>query len=186
MHTSPSSADPIQPLPSAQYNNFMGKLWTITIVLLVLGGAMGYAQEYNGPPPPKADIPYLLHAENLIETEVSEAKEEERNRETANIIPGANSPVRTPLAEPIFILLAEELAPEKLELYKAEVVKGQREVTFPNDPKRRMRRGPHPLHLAMKELDNDLYWIEANEILENGEYCLTPGGSQAVFCFQVY
>jgi hypothetical protein len=38
----------------------------------------------------------------------------------------------------------------------------------------------------MKRLDDDLYWIEVNEYLENGEYCLSPQGSQAVYCFQVY
>jgi len=28
--------------------------------------------------------------------------------------------------------------------------------------------------------------VEANEMLENGEYSLTPSGSNQVFCFQVY
>ncbi len=164
----------------------MRKARILAVALLAAGGTAGYAQEYTGPPPPKADVPYLLHAEDLIETEVGEARVEERKKEVANITPGAASPVRTPLAEPIFILLSEELAPEDLRLYRLEVVKGQREVAFPNDQRRRIRRGPHPLHLSMKQLDENLFWIEANEVLENGEYCLKPTGSQAVFCFQVY
>ena len=28
------------------------------------------AEKYTGPRPPKADVPYLLHADNLIETEI--------------------------------------------------------------------------------------------------------------------
>ena len=34
--------------------------------------------------------------------------------------------------------------------------------------------------------NENLFWIEANEYLDNGEYCLTPEGSNKVFCFQIY
>jgi hypothetical protein len=156
-----------------------------TTLLVVLCAALGSAQEYDGPAPPKPDVPYLLHAENLIETEVTEAREEERNKEFANIVAGASSPALTPLAEPIFILLSENLEPNKLELYRLDVKQGQREVAFPKDLKKRMR-GPRPIHLYMKQLRENLYWIEVNEGLENGEYCLSPQGSTEAFCFQVY
>ena len=33
------------------------------------------ADKYTGPKPPKADVPYLLHADTLIETEAVEARE---------------------------------------------------------------------------------------------------------------
>ena len=36
------------------------------------------AEKYTGPRPPKADIPYLMHADNLIETEVGKAASDER------------------------------------------------------------------------------------------------------------
>ena len=36
------------------------------------------AQKYDGPRPPKADLPYLKHGASLLATEVAEAKEENR------------------------------------------------------------------------------------------------------------
>jgi hypothetical protein len=38
----------------------------------------------------------------------------------------------------------------------------------------------------VKPLEGKLYRVEANETLENGEYALSPDGSDQVFCFQVY
>src|SRR5262249_4958493 len=66
------------------------------IGILCLGVAV--AQKYSGPRPTKTDVPYLLHADNLVETEVTEAKEEKRKDDLAYIVPGANSSARTPLA----------------------------------------------------------------------------------------
>ncbi|MCP5111734.1 MAG: hypothetical protein GY953_12965, partial [bacterium] len=115
-----------------------------------------------------------------------EARVDQRKKETAHIVGGGASPVRTPLAEPIFVFLSEEIAVEKIGLWPVKVVKGSREIAFPNDAKKRMRKGPRPKHLSFRRLDGELYWIEANEWLDNGEYCLSPEGSQKVFCFQVY
>ena len=164
----------------------MGKGNLVGIAAAGLLGVLSFAQEYQGPRPEKPDVPYLLHAENLIETEVGEARMEERKKETAHILAGVNSPVRTPLAEPIFLFLSEKIRPEKLGLYKLGVGRGQREIAFPNNPRDLIRRGPRPLHLTVKNLGDNLYWIEVNEYLEDGEYCLSPSGSQSVFCFQVY
>jgi len=111
---------------------------------------------------------------------------EERKNQTVHILPGASSPVRTPLAEPIFLFWSEKIKPEKLALYRLEATRGQREIAFPNNPRDMIRRGPRPVHLTFKRLDENLYWIEVNQYLENGEYCLSPSGSQAVFCFQIY
>ena len=36
------------------------------------------AEKYTGPLPPKSDIPYLVHADTLIETEAGDAREETR------------------------------------------------------------------------------------------------------------
>ncbi len=161
----------------------MGKLG---IILGLALGVFAVAQEYDGPNPPKPDIPYLLHAHNLIEPEIGEARVEERRNETANILEGASSPVRTPLAEPIFIFESDEIPVESISLWQVEKVRNTREIAFPNDPQRQRRRGPFPVHLTVKPLAGDMYWIEVNQYLENGEYCLSPDGSQTVFCFQIY
>jgi hypothetical protein len=144
------------------------------------------ARKYTGPRPPKPDVPFLLHAANLIETEVGEAVEEKRKDEMAAVIKGAASPVRTPLPEPIFLFEADKIAAEKLQLYRLTVSKsGNREVLFPNNPKK-ARDAARPVHLSLNKLDGALYRIEAAEILDPGEYCLSPQGANTVFCFQVY
>jgi hypothetical protein len=140
---------------------------------------------YQGPRPEKPDMLYLLHASNLIPTELSEAKEETRKDKTANVVQGASSPARTPLAEPIFLLESKDLQPEKIDLYAMDVRNGNREVVFSNDPRKR-KDDPQPKRLIYTRLATGLYRIEVSEQLDNGEYCLSPAGSQKVFCFQVY
>jgi hypothetical protein len=142
------------------------------------------AQDYNGPRPPQKDVPYLLHADNLVETEVAEAKEQRIKDGLTYVIPGANSKARTPLASPVLLLQAEKLDPEKLQLFKLESKEGRREITFFEKKK---NKNPQPKILEVKRLTSDnLYRIETDERLENGEYSLTPEGSNQVFCFQVY
>ena len=152
-------------------------------LLLAISTLPGADEKYTGPRPPKPDVPYLVHADNLIETEVMEAKQEDRGKETLASVPGTSSPVRTPLAEPIFLIDAQKIVPEKLELYKFEVRRDRREVVF---PKKQSRDAPRPIRLTIKLLEGKLYRIEANETLENGEYALSPDGSDQVFAFQVY
>ena len=139
------------------------------------------AAKYTGPVPSKPDLPYLLHASNLVETEIGQAHQENKKNETTFIISGASSPARTPLAEPIFVMDSRNLAPENLELYRAEVRGGNREVSM-SSGKRRGRA----LHLMVVPLSGHLYRIEADEALENGEYVLTPNGDNRVFCFSIY
>jgi hypothetical protein len=156
---------------------------SISLLALLAGCMSARAAEYDGPRPPKADVPYLLHASTLVETEASEARQEDRQKETAYVVAGASSPVRTPLAEPIFILLSESLKPEQFQLFDVQVVKGNRETVFPKD---RKKRPPRPRYLTMRKLDENLFWLEVNEWLDNGQYCLTPQGANTVFCFEVY
>ena len=139
--------------------------------------------KYNGPRPPKPDVPFLLHANGLVETEPGEAKEEKRKNETVNSVAGAGSPVRTPLAEPIFLLLTSKLEPGQIELWKLESKGGARLLVMPDKPK---KDSPRPVRLMMSRLEEGLYRLEVNEPLENGEYALSPRGSNQVFCFQVY
>jgi len=155
----------------------------VCALLLTTSALPGADEKYAGPRPPKPDIPYLAHADNLIETEVLTAKEEDRGKEMLAWVPGTSSPVRTPLAEPIFLIDAQKIVPDKLELYKFEVKRDRREVVF---PKKQSRDAPRPIRLMVKPLDGKLYRIEANETLENGEYALSPDGSDEVFAFQVY
>jgi Tol biopolymer transport system component len=126
---------------------------------------------------------YLVHADNLIPTEVAEAKQESKKNESTYTIAGTASPARTPLAEPIFLIQSAKIQPDRLELYRLDVKSGHREVTT---AQRRIRGGPRPLRLTVTRLDGGLYRIEASETLENGEYSLSPNDSNHVFCFEVY
>jgi hypothetical protein len=138
------------------------------------------AQKYTGLRPPKADLPYLKHADNLIPTEAVNAKEEKKKDDTLYIVEGANSSAKTPLASPIFLLLAAKLAPERLQLFKLDAKSDHREILFsPKHP-------PKAIRVEVTRLGSDLYRIEVNESLEPGEYSLSPEGSSQVFCFQVF
>jgi hypothetical protein len=156
-----------------------------TLVRLLLSGVFAalpiptWAADYNGPRPSRPDIPYLVHADNLIPTEAGEAKNEKGDTYSVN---GTSSSARTPLAEPIFLLQSDRLSPESIELYRFEIKNGHRETTVSS----RRRGNARPLHLQVTKLERGLYRIEAAETLENGEYCLTPSGSSRVFCFEVY
>ena len=140
------------------------------------------AQKYSGPTPPKPDVPYLVHADNLVETETAEGKEEKRKDDLAYIVAGASSSAKTPLTGPRFLFQADKLSAEKLQLYRFEVKNGHREVFFAHNKKGSAK----PRRLEVTRVKDDLYRIEVNESLENGEYGLSPDGSNQVFCFQVY
>jgi hypothetical protein len=152
--------------------------------LLLAGAAIVaiHAEDYTGPRPPKPDVLYLVHASNLIPTEVAEAQKESKKDDTTYSVAGASSAVRTPVAEPIFLIRSEKIKPDALELYRFEVKNGRRQITF----SRKRKEGIGPFHLSVTKLDKDLYRVEADEALENGEYSLSPSNSDAVFCFQVY
>lgn len=154
------------------------------VLVSLLGAGLCFAQQkYDGPRPAKQDIPFLLHAASLIETEAGEAKEETRKDGLAFVMLGAAANVKTPLAEPIFLFESQKIPPEKLQMWKLEVKNGRREIFL---PQKRRKDSPRPLHLTLTKLAPALYRVEANEVLENGEYALTPDGSNKVFCFQVY
>jgi hypothetical protein len=153
-----------------------------SLLILVSIGLISAAEKYSGPLPPKPDIPYLLHASNLIELEAGQAREESRKNDTSYVIAGASSPARTPLAEPIFIIVAQKSSPERFELYRLDIKGGNREVTMSS----RRKGGNRPLHLAVTPLGGHLYKIEADEPLENGQYALSPSGDNRAFCFEIY
>lgn len=150
---------------------------------MLLLASLSFGADYAGPRPPKADVPYLLHANNLVETEAVEAKEEPGKKdETTYVIAGASSPVKTPMAEPIFLVETDKLNAERLELYRLDVKNGRREITI----NQKKRKGPRQFRVLVTRLADHLYKVEASESLENGEYSLSPSDSNRAFCFQVY
>ena len=160
-----------------------GFLLSLIAAAISVSGTLAAADKYTGPRPAKADVPYLLHAANLVETESGEAKEEARKDGRAYILNGAASQVRTPLAEPIFLIRVEKLNPDKLALYPLEVKNGNREIFFPTRPKKDSAR---PVHTIVTRVADGLFRLEANEGLDNGEYALSPDGTNQVFAFQIY
>src|SRR5580698_9707219 len=82
------------------------------------------AQKYDGPVPPKPDLPYLKHADNLIPTEAVAAKEEKKKDDSTFIVDGASSSTRTPLASPIFLMKSDKILPRSLQLFKLDVKSG--------------------------------------------------------------
>lgn len=152
------------------------------LLVLLLAGWMCADEKYKGPRPLKQDLPYLVHADNLVPTEVGQATAESHKHGSTYTIAGASSPARTPLAEPIFLIDANTILPDQLEMYRLEVKNGQREITLSGG-----RHGSgRPIHLSVTPLGGHLYRVEAAEMLENGEYVLTPNGSNQVFCFEIY
>jgi hypothetical protein len=158
----------------------MKRLW----VLLLIAFA-AHAQKYSGPVPEKADLPYLVQADNLIPTEAATAQEQKTKKkdETLYVIAGAGSSAKTPLASPILLLKTKELVAEKLELYKLDVKSGHREITIRTGKK---GASPEPLRIDVKRLGDDLFRLEVGVSLANGQYSITPQGSNDVFCFEVF
>lgn len=141
------------------------------------------AADYNGPRPPKPDVPYLLHGSTLVPTEGVEAKEEQGKKdESTYIIDGAASTAKTPMAEPIFLFESDKINADRLELYRLEVKNGRREITI----SQKKRKGPRQFRITVNRVSDRLYRIEAGESLENGEYSLSPSDSNRAFCFEVY
>jgi hypothetical protein len=151
-------------------------------ILFLICATASLGQKYNGPQPEKPDLPYLVHADNLVPTEPGEAKEENRKDEVLAVVAGATSPVATPLASPIFLILAEKLAPDQLEIYKLESKNGRREVVLA----RKKKQVARPVRCTVSHVADNLFKLEVEEELPNGEYSISPRGSDQVFCFRVY
>jgi len=157
--------------------------WKIAFSFTLVTLCLSAADKYDGPVPPKPDILYLVHADNLVETEVAQAQQESRKNDSTFVMSGATSTARTPLAEPIFIIDAQRVSPDRLELYRLDVKGGNREVSLSSGKR---RGGNRPLHLVVTPLGGHLYRVEVGEPLENGEYALSPNGDNRAFCFEVY
>ena len=149
-------------------------------LLLGVAFAASAQQPYNGPKPPKSDLPYLKHADQLLATEIATAKEDKKKDSSLYTIDGVNSTAKTPLASPIFIFQSDKINPESLQLYRLENKGGHREITI-------SKRGPEPIRMQVTRLGvPNLYRLEVYNDLESGEYSLSPSGSNTVFCFSVF
>ena len=96
------------------------------LLLLFAVAFVATAQIYNGPRPEKPDLPYLKHADQLVPTEATEAKEEKgKKEEITYVVAGAASAAKTPLASPVFLLQTDKLTAGSLQLYKLESRNGR-------------------------------------------------------------
>ncbi len=152
------------------------------LLLIVASGLCGAAPRYDGPRPPQPDLPYLLHANNLVPTEKVTAREESGKNGMSYVIAGSSSSARTPLAEPIFIIQAQRLVPDRLGCFRMDVNKsGNREVVMG-----KKSRKDKPIPLKVTKLEEGLYKVEVDTPLENGQYTLSPEGSDEAFAFEIY
>ncbi len=165
------------PIPQARKHKTSYKIVTFSGVYLPLL----FASFLSAQTPAKPDLPYLLHASDLIATESLEAKPTETKDGTTYTIAGAASPVKTPLASPVFLLRSDKLTADKLQLYALQSTGGHREITFS-----RKKKPPEAFTFTIKPLGNNVFRLEVNESLPNGEYSITPGDSNQAFCFAVY
>jgi hypothetical protein len=161
----------------------MPRVVACSFLAFALAAALTAQGRYDGPRPEKADLPYLLHARNLVETEPGEAVMSTDKRFTVYTVAGAASSVKTPVPEPIFLFKSERINADRLSLYKMTVERGSRVIRFPERPG---KNTPKPVFLMVTPLEKGLFKVEVNEPIEDGEYCLTPDGENIVFCFTTY
>jgi hypothetical protein len=141
-----------------------------------------------GPKPDKKDIPYLVHANTLVQTEVAKPSAEDSPEGARYTVPGETSPARTPLALPIFLLDASEIKPEKLRLIRLTANNGHREALLPKRPAPASlsQTNDAPILLTVANLGGGVYRFETVNEVENGEYALNVVGTNLFFCFTVF
>lgn len=146
-------------------------------------GLAPWAQgKYSGPRPTKKDLPYLLQADKLIPTELQEATTSARKDEKVYSVAGTTSSARTPLPEPIFLFWTDKISADGLGMYRFQVQDGRRQVTLG----KHTSEDGQDLRITLRPLDAGLYRIEASQMLDPGEYSLSPEGANIAFCFTVY
>jgi hypothetical protein len=158
---------------------------TLLTSLPLFLSAMALPQnKYSGPKPASKDLPYLLHGDKLIPTEIEKATQSNTKAGEVFFVPGTTAPARTPLVEPIFLFSPDHFRAEQLGLFRFEVRNERREVVI--SAKHKKRDAEPVFHLSLRRLDENLVRIEASERLDPGEYALSPEGDNTAFCFTVY
>jgi hypothetical protein len=150
--------------------------WILPLFVLALA-AQG--PKYTGPLPSKADRPYIKHVNNLVETEAVEFKEAKTASDIIYTTPGESSPAKTPLALPVFLIKAEKLSPERLQMYRLEAKQGHREMTLSG-------RKATVIHVTVTRSTADgLFRLDVADDLESGQYVLSLEGTNRGFCFEI-
>ena len=137
-----------------------------------------HAQSSDGLQPPKPDLPYIKHADNLVPTEMVQAQEQKKKDESTYVIPGESSSAKTPLPMPIFLFQSDKIPVESLQLFHLDVKNGHREITMG-------KKGPEPIRLQVTPIAGKLYRVEVYNELDAGEYSLSPNNLNVAFCFEV-
>ena len=159
---------------------------TLVAAVLLLAALPAAAQKkYTGPRPPKPDALFLIHAGKLLPVETSEARESQGKNDTNYAVDGSASSTKTPVPEPVFLFQSDKINPERLSLFRMETKGGQRTLSIPSDSRKR-KDNSRPIFILVTPLENRLFKVEVNEPLDNGEYCLSPEGSNTVFCFSEF
>ncbi|MGA2272845.1 MAG: hypothetical protein ABSH00_04765 [Bryobacteraceae bacterium] len=148
------------------------------LLSIVIAACAATAQKYEGPKPPKPDLPYIKHAQTLLPTEAVEAKTQKRKDGTLYLVDGANSTAKTPLAAPILLFQSGKINPENLQLFRIESKEGHRELD--------LQKNGEPIRIEVTKLGDTLSKIEPDDGLDPGEYALLASGSNQVFCFAVF
>jgi hypothetical protein len=151
---------------------------TRLLLFILIAACAATGQKYDGPKPPKPDLPYLKHATTLLPTEAVEAKTQKKKDDTLYTVDGANSHAKTPLAAPIFLFDSGKINPANLLLFQLESKNGHREFV--------VRSSDEPIRIEVTPLGGTLYKIESYNGLDPGEYALLTGDSNRVFCFAVF
>lgn len=134
------------------------------------------------PRPDRKDVPYLVHANNLVPTEILKSEARDRPEGTSYSLPGETSPARTPLALPIFLLDSAQIKPEQIRLIRLTPKDGHREAVLSKKPS----PDNPPILLTVTNLGSGLYRFEVVNEIENGEYALNVAGTSQFFCFTVF
>jgi len=133
--------------------------------------------------PEKVDTPYLMHGSQLVEVETNVALDESTEKEGRYAVEGATSSVRTPFAGPQLAFRPDKIDPRDLQLYRFESTGSRREIFL----RKKKKILVEPYRMSVLETEQDgVVQLRVNDGLPDGEYCITPEGSNAVFCFTVY
>ncbi len=149
---------------------------------ILLSGFLIAGMEYAGPRPPRKDMVYLVHADQLVATDVGIAQQQTTSGDITYIVPGERSTARTPLASPTLLIEAENLSADKLRLFRLDIRDGHRELSFHYKNK----GGAFPLRADISNIAEGIYRIDVLDSLSAGEYALSPDGANDVFCFEVF
>jgi hypothetical protein len=149
---------------------------------ILLAGFLIAGMEYAGPRLPRKDTVYLVHADQLIATEASVARQQTTANEITYIVSGESSTARTPLARPTLLIEAENLTADKFRLFPLDVRNGHHELNFHY----KGRGGAFPRRADIANTAADIGRIDVLDSLSAGEYALSPDGVNDVFCFEVF